>query len=90
LTRIFLTQSRSQLPTAPTPLPPAQPTNPRQPFRGSLTWRAFWTTRSIAQPDHSLDLESSLPFVASLAACSKQSTQLRHALLGLQSHLCKR
>jgi hypothetical protein len=89
LTRIFFAQSSCKLPAAPTPMPSAQPANPAQPLRRSSPRRTVRTTSPISQPARSLQLESSLPFVAALAAESEQPTQLRHALPGLGGQLCK-
>jgi hypothetical protein len=89
LPRIFSAQSGCKLPAAPTPMSSAQAANPLQPFWGSSLRRTLGTTGSLAQPARSLPLESGLPFVAALATQSEQPAQLRHALLGLQSQLCK-
>jgi hypothetical protein len=89
LPRIFFAQSGCELPAAPTPMSSAQPANPLQPLGGSSLRRASGTTSSLSQPAGSLPLESGLPFVATLATESEQPAQLRHALLGLESQLCK-
>jgi hypothetical protein len=89
LPRIFFAQSGCKLAAAPTPMSSAQPSNPLQPLWGSSLRRTLGTTSSLSQPAGSLPLESPLPFVAALATQSEQPAQLRHALLGLQSQLCK-
>jgi hypothetical protein len=85
----FLAQSSRKLATAPTPMPPAHPPDAHQPSGRNASRRATWTPRPIPKTTKSLALETLLPFVAPLATDPKQTTQMRHALLGLQRQLHK-
>jgi hypothetical protein len=84
---VFLGQASAQFPTSPAPMAPTRLPNPPQPFLVRSPRRAPGTPGPIQQPTPTFLLEAMLPFVAALATDSKQPTQPRHALLGLQSQL---
>src|SRR5436190_2355237 len=87
--RIQPTQTCCQLPAAPTAVSPPQSSDPAQPFRRSLSRRSMRTANSISQSTQAFLLEALFPFVPALATESEYPTELRHALLGLQSQLHK-
>jgi hypothetical protein len=87
LSRIFFAQSSGQFPASPAPVASAQTPNPCQPLRRCSSGRTARPTHSLSKPWRSLSLETSHPLVAAFATHSKTSTQLRHALLGLQGQL---
>ena len=89
LTPIQLAQSSGKFPTPPASMSPSQPPDPTQPYRRSLPRGLVRTAGSISQSSTSLPFESRLPFVATPTAQAKGSTQLRHALLGLQGQFHK-
>src|SRR5579859_888760 len=84
---VFLPQTRSQFPAAPTPVTSPQTPNPDQPSRGYPPRRTMRATGPVPQTARPLLLESRYPLVAALAAQTKTPTQLRHALLGFEGQL---
>ena len=89
LTPIQLAQSSGKFPASPASMSPSQPPDPTQPYCRGLPRGLVRTTSSISQSSTSFLFESCLPFVAIPTTQSKGLTQLRHALLGLQSQLHK-
>lgn len=89
LRSVHLSQAGGQFSAAPAPVPPPQPPNSSYPSRRGLKGRAVGTSASISESTTTLSFETSYPFVTSLATDPKPPTQLRHALLGLQSQLHK-
>ncbi len=85
--RIFFAQSSCQLPASPAPVSSPQTSNSLQPPRGYSPRRAVGPARPVSKTTRSFPFESCYPFVAALAAHSKTTAQLRHALLGLQGQL---
>jgi hypothetical protein len=65
------------------------PANSLHPNRRGLARTTVRTRASISEPSEPFALETSLPLIPSLATDSEGPTQLRHALLGLQSQFHK-
>src|SRR5262245_4214019 len=86
---VVLDQPGLQLATSPTAMASAQTPDASQPLRPRSLRRAVRTARPIVEAPWAFLLEAFLPFVAVLPTQPEQPTQLRHALLALQSQLHK-
>jgi hypothetical protein len=89
VTPILFAQPDSQLPTAPTAMLSSQPPKSAQPQRRGSTRRLARTRAPVSQSATAFPFEARLPLVTIAPTDPEGLTQLRHALLGLQSQLHK-